>query len=194
MTDGSRVQEAEVGDQAEAVALLAAMFSGSAGTSLDQVAGPRRWPAVTAEETPRRWGELREWVAELIRRFDHLDHHVIPLCWWRHNSHVEALMALRDHERMSYSDTSPPSAAVEWHRAFRDIEARLREWTSTLACGSHHDPRSRPIRNIGEDEWASFVAEDATHRASSHVPPAEPSTEAPQPDGDDTTPEDEQDQ
>jgi hypothetical protein len=193
MNDEARDQEAEVGDQAEAVALLAAMFSGSAGTSLDQVAGPRLWPAVTAEEATERWVELREWVAELIRRFEHLDHHVIPLCWWRHNSHVEALMALRDHERMSYSDSSPPSAAVEWHRAFRDIEARLREWTSTLACGSHHDPRSRPIRNIDEDEWARFVAEDAKHRASSHVPPAEPSTEASQRD-DDTTPEDDQDE
>src|SRR5487761_1554539 len=58
--------------------------------------------------------------------------------------------------------------------------------------GYYHSPRSRPIRNIDEDGWASFVAEDATHRASSHAPPAEPSTEAPQRD-DDTTPEDEQD-
>ena len=156
----------EVHDQAEAVALLAAMFAGSGGANLDQIAGPLHWPAVTSDDAPRQWSELRDWVAELMRRFEHLDHHVIPMCWWRHNGHVEALAALRDQERMSYSDTSPPSAAVEWHRAFRDIEARLREWTATLPCGSCHDPRPRPTPTVDEDEWAAYTADDTARRSA----------------------------
>lgn len=170
----------EVKDQAEALALLSAMFAGSGGTNLDPVAGPVLWPAVTCEDAPKQWSDLRDWVADLVQRFEHLDHHVIPLCWWRHNSHVEALMALRDHERMSYSDTSPPSAAVEWHRAFRDIEARLREWTSTLPCGSHHDPRPRPTRTIDENEWAVFATDDAARRTPRKTSQAESRTATPQ--------------
>ncbi len=166
MTDPVQATEGEVRDQAEAVALLAAMFAGSGGAGLDQIAGPLHWPAVTSDDALRQWSELRDWVAELMRRFEHLDHHVIPLCWWRHNSHVEALAALRDQERMSYSDTSPPSAAVEWHRAFRDIEARLREWTATLPCGSCHDPRTRPTPIVDDGEWAAYIAQDAARRSS----------------------------
>lgn len=168
MTGPVQDTEGEVRDQAEAVALLAAMFAGSGGANLDQIAGPLHWPAVTSDDAPRQWSELRDWVAGLMGRFEHLDHHVIPLCWWRHNGHVEALAALRDQERMSYSDTSPPSAAVEWHRAFRDIEARLREWTATLPCGSCHDPRTRPTPTVEEGEWAAFVAEDAARRSAEY--------------------------
>ncbi len=164
--------------------MLAAMFAGHGGTDLDQIAGPVLWPAVAAADAAQQWSELRDWVEALIRRFAHVDHHVIPLCWWRHNEHVEALLALRDHERMCYSDTSPPSAAVEWHRAFRDIEGRLREWTSALPCGSHHDPRPRPPRTVVEDEWAAFVAEDATVRAPSKGRRTEPNTEGPASDSD----------
>lgn len=166
MTDPVHDTEGEVHDQAESVALLAAMLAGSGGANLDQIAGPLHWPAVTSDDAPRQWSELRDWVAGLVRRFEHLDHHVIPMCWWRHNGHVEALAALRDQERMSYSDTSPPSAAVEWHRAFRDIEARLREWTAILPCGSCHDPRTRPTPTVDDGEWEAYIAQDAGRRSS----------------------------
>jgi len=35
----------------------------------------------------------------------------------------EALCALRDHERMSFSDHGSPNGAVRWLRAFREIDA-----------------------------------------------------------------------
>ena len=86
--------------------------------------------------------DLRTWVERLMARFSHLDHHVIPRCWFLHNGHVEALAALRDQERVNYGETAPGTAGVDWHRAFRDVEARLREWTAQLACGATHEPRS----------------------------------------------------
>ena len=82
------------------------------------------WPDLPPGEAHDEWEALRAWVEQLVVRFAHLDHHVIPRCWFRHNGHVEALVALRDQERVNYSDTAPGSAAVDWHRAFRDIEAR----------------------------------------------------------------------
>jgi hypothetical protein len=64
-----------------------------------------------------------------VARF-HIDSRVIPPCWEQHNGMVEALAALRDHERDCYAETAPPSAAVDWLRAFREIEARLIELAS----------------------------------------------------------------
>ena len=74
------------------------------------------------------------------------------------------LAALRDHELVNYGDSAPGSAAVDWHRAFRDIEARLREWTGQLACGATHETRSRPSHLIDPVEWEQFVSHDANHR------------------------------
>jgi hypothetical protein len=150
---------------AEAAGQLEAVAKGDKPQDFDDILGPRYWPRMSAAEAATAWTELRRWVDELLERFSHLDHHVIPMCWWRHNGHVEALSALRDHQRMCYDDSSPPTAAMEWHRAFRDIEARLREWTSTLACGATHDPRGRPVRVTDENEWDQFVATDFERRA-----------------------------
>jgi hypothetical protein len=143
---------------------LAALFGADGPPDLDEIEGPLRWPDLTADDASTEWHELRAWVERLLERFPHLDHHVIPLCWWRHNSHVEALAALRDHERICYSESSPATAAVDWHRAFRDIESRLREWTGVLSCGSTHDTRIRPLRPVDEQEWGRFVAGDVQRR------------------------------
>jgi hypothetical protein len=53
---------------------------------------------------------------------------------------------------------------VDWHRAFRDIEARLRDWTGQLACGATHDTRTRPAPPLDPDEWEQFVNDDIAHR------------------------------
>lgn len=148
----------------ERLAEVAELFGTDGPPDLDDIAGPVHWPDVAAVDATQEWESLRRWVDQLIGRFAHLDHHVIPLCWWRHNGHVEALAALRDHERVCYAESSPATAAVDWHRAFRDIEARLREWTGILSCGSIHDPRLRPERAGDDDEWARFVDGDVAAR------------------------------
>jgi hypothetical protein len=153
----------------EQLARLAELFGSDGPPDLQEVEGPLRWSAIPASEAAEEWTDLRGWVEALVTRFPHLDHHVIPLCWWQHNGHVEVLAALRDHERICYSDSSPATAAVDWHRAFRDIESRLREWTATLACGSTHDPRLRPPRTVDEDDWAAFVAQDIQRREQAAI-------------------------
>jgi len=99
-----------------------------------------------------------------MARFSHLDHHVIPRCWFLHNGHVEALVALRDQERVNYGETAPGTAGVDWHRAFRDIEARLREWTGLLACGAAHEVRTHQTRSLDADQWDHFVTSDMNER------------------------------
>jgi hypothetical protein len=155
--------------EAERVAALANLFEAEALPGLDDVAAPMYWPDLSPGEADQEWDALQSWVAQLGVRFAHLDHHIIPRCWFRHNGHVEALVALRDQERVNYSDTAPGSAAVEWHRAFRDIEARLREWTSQLACGATHEVRAHQVRSLDSGEWDQFVNEDVNRRDSQAV-------------------------
>lgn len=132
--------------------------------ALDDIPAATHWPSVPASQAANEWVELREWVDRLQRRFAHLDHHVIPPCWWRHNEHVEALVALRDHERVSFLACAPATAPLEWMRALRDIVGLLRSWTAEHPCGaSHHDV---PLRQ-GESEvsgWDDYVAADLERR------------------------------
>jgi hypothetical protein len=149
---------------AERVAALAKLFDSEEPSNPDESSGPLYWPDLTTLEARREWNYLRTWVEELVVRFPHLDHHIIPRCWFRHNGHVEALVALRDHERVDFDDNAPGTAAVDWHRAFRDIEARLREWTGQLACGATHQSRVPKPRVLDPHEWDQFVSEDVRRR------------------------------
>lgn len=135
----------------------------------DDVAAPTHWPSLPSADTAVEWDELRAWVDALQRRFAHLDHHVIPRCWWAHNDHVEALSALRDHERSSYAPTAPATAPVDWFRALRDIAALLKSWTADLGCGPTHTTPPAPPRPVDENEWDKYVTADATRRAEAEI-------------------------
>ena len=101
-----------------------------------QLAGPVHWPSLTETERIQGFADLREWVEQLVDRFA-IEIRVIPPCWYRHNGMVEALSALRDHERACYAETASPTGAVDWFRALRDIEARLIELASKTQCSAH---------------------------------------------------------
>lgn len=111
------------------------------GGDFGLLGGPVHPPSLTAAERSDLLTQLRAWVAQLVTRF-HIDTRVIPPCWERHNSMLEALSALRDLERDCYHDKAPPSAAVDWFRGFREIEARLIELASLTNCTAreHRDP------------------------------------------------------
>ncbi len=143
---------------------LAVVMGGPVDDDLLDVPSPTYWPGLSAEEAAARWEDLRRWVEELCRRFPHLDHHVVPRCWWRHNEHVEALSALWDHERSSFSGTSPATAPLEWLRALRDMGALLRAWTAESGCGaSHREPPAR-LRAFDGNDWERHVAADVDRR------------------------------
>ncbi len=118
---------------------------------------------------PSEWEELRGWVEELCQRFAHLDHHVIPRCWWRHNEHVEALAALRDHERSSFSDTAPATAPVDWFRALRDISRCCAPGRQSSAAVRPTRALSRSSRPVERDEWQSFVTADTAARQAKEI-------------------------
>jgi hypothetical protein len=113
---------------------------------------PIHWPSLTAEEAEQEWDELCRWVHRLCARFPNLTR--VPDCWWQHNDLVEILSALRDYERACFTSTAPATAAVEWHRALRDMEIRMEIWIKRFTCtvpGRGHTPvdPSRPHPKAG---------------------------------------------
>ena len=150
--------------RAERVAALAKLYEADGPADLDELTGPTFWPDLTPDEARNEWTALRAWVEALSERFGHLDHHVIPRCWFRHPGHVEALAALRDAERVNYAETAPGTAGVDWHRAFQFVETRLRDWTGQLPCGTTHEARARRPQPLDPAEWEQFLTDDAGRR------------------------------
>jgi hypothetical protein len=117
--------------------------------TLESLAGPTHVPSLTTREKDRFLTEqLVPWVEQLVVRFD-VEVRVIPPCWVEHNGMVEALAALRDHERACFAETASPAAAADWFRVLRDIEARLVDLAGKTRC-SVAEHRQSPPR-----DWAN---------------------------------------
>jgi hypothetical protein len=142
----------------------------AAGVKPEDIPAATHWPSLDRETAAQEWEKLRGWVDELRRRFEFLDHHVIPHCWWRHNGHVEALAALRDHERVSFADLAPATAPLDWLRGLRDTAAVLRSWTADLACGATHQPSISQSLTFDPDEWSRHVEADLASRPLAATP------------------------
>jgi hypothetical protein len=74
-----------------------------------------------------------------------LDHRIIPPCWYQHPALIDLLTALRDHHRLAYDPVQPASGATDWHRTFRDLEPRLRDWASRTSCTPDTHRLDQPI-------------------------------------------------
>ena len=150
---------------------LSARLSAEGG-DFDEFDGPVYWPTRDADRAEWDWPSLAHWVGRLRARFPNMTAR-IPDCWYLHNDLVEALLALRDHERVSYATTAPGSAAVEWHRAFRDMEARWDSWIRRFGCavpGRGHEPLD--LDSPPPDGFAEFVAADLDRRRTDEETPA----------------------
>lgn len=122
--------------------------------------GPVHWSSVLPEDAERAWADLRAWVEQLVDRYA-LDARTVPPCWFRHNAHVEALVALRDAERACFGPGAPVTGGVDWLRTLWEIEHRLVEWSARTQC-SVHEHRPDPERAWTTDElvWDAVVAAD----------------------------------
>lgn len=136
----------------------------SGGVAANEVKCPIHWPSLSVARASEEWVTLRHYVDDLRARYPYdLDAHAVPNCWYAHESHVMALQALRDYERVAYDPSSPASGAVDWHRAYRDVVALLRTFTANIRCSEEHVP-SRLIPALDEKFFAEFVALDIARR------------------------------
>ena len=115
------------------------------------------WPSIPPDDLEAAWEELRGWVAELLGRFEFIDRHTVPGCWWRHTELVEVLSALRGHEQIAFMPGQPPTSATDWFRAMRDLLGMARAWTNDLGCAAGHVERSPRVTAIDPDDWAGHL-------------------------------------
>jgi hypothetical protein len=103
--------------------------------------GPVHLPSLLDGDRARALAELNAWVDQLILRFS-IEPRVIPPCWRKHNGMVEALFALRDHERASYASSASPTAGVDWLRALHDVTHLVADLNAVTMCSAreHRDP------------------------------------------------------
>jgi hypothetical protein len=132
--------------------------------ALGEQTGPIHWPSLLPDEAGRAWAELRDWVEHLVDRFA-LETRVVPPCWYRHNTLVEALSALCDHERICFAPNTSPAGALDWFRGLREIENRMREACARTQC-SVNEHRPDPPRAWAMDQavWQTFIETDACDR------------------------------
>lgn len=136
-------------------------------------APPVHWPDLPAEDIADHTRALYGWAVRLQHRFPEMVR--LPACWYRHNSLVELLSALRDHERACYADTAAPTAAVAWMTAFRDIDTRLRVWVAELRCGGdpgYHDPTVHAPTTVDPtvpDDLAAWIREAVAARRAAAI-------------------------
>jgi hypothetical protein len=120
-----------------------------------QLDGPIHLPSLSVRERQGVLPGLRDWVTLLVRRFA-IEPRVVPPCWEQHNGMVEALLALRDHERACYAESACPTAAVEWLRALRDVEILLTERLAQTQCTAH-EHRQTPVHAWTAEPTAGAV-------------------------------------
>lgn len=133
---------------------------------LEIITAPTDWRNVPAVNAPDEWDELRTWVIWVKDRYL-LDHRVIPPCWYLHEPLVDLLTALRDHHRYVFTALQPATAATEWHRVFRDLEPRLRDWVARTGCTrDEHRPEMKVAWPDDATRWQAHVAEDEQRRTA----------------------------
>jgi hypothetical protein len=148
---------------------LAGLFDPGDGDLFPGLDGPLLWPALSAEEAAEEWPSLRAWVEQLVGRFS-IPAQVVPPCWFRHNALVEGLAAVRDHHRASFSPTAAPTAAMDWHRAFRDMEQRLAGWAGLTQCSErYHRPDAQRVITPDTDDWDGLVRDDVDRRRETAI-------------------------
>lgn len=154
------------GESIDPYATIRASLAGELPEDFNELVGPTFWPDLALADLETQWAELRQWVEDLVTRYPHLiTQKAVPACWFRHNELVEALVALRDHERVTFSESSPGTAPAAWHQVFALIEARLREWTAVAGCLSSHREPHVFLRSPDDAEWSAWVEHDKAKRS-----------------------------
>jgi hypothetical protein len=103
---------------------------------------PVDWSTLPAAERRTELRRLWPWVSELVRTWP-VSRDVVPPCWYRHESLIRILSALRDAHLTAFHATQAASAAADWMQVWDATEERLRRWVARAGCKSaeHHPDR-----------------------------------------------------
>jgi hypothetical protein len=137
---------------------------------------PVNWSTLSAAERRTELRRLWPWVTELVRTWP-VSRDVVPPCWYRHESLIRILSALRDAYLTAYHATQAASAAADWMQVWDATEERLRRWSARAGCksGDHHPDRiqrwvtDRTECAVTAREFEAFVEADFDRRSAEEL-------------------------
>jgi hypothetical protein len=153
-------------------------FDDMASAALGEGEFPRPvdWSTLSAAERRTELRRLWPWVIELVRTWP-VSRDVVPPCWYRHESLIRILSALRDAYLTAFHATQAASAAADWMQVWDATEERLRRWVARAGCksGEHHPDRfQRWVTDPDEAaatvrEFEMFVEADFERRSAEEL-------------------------
>jgi hypothetical protein len=137
---------------------------------------PVDWSTLSAAERRTELRRLWPWVIKLVRTWP-VSRDVVPPCWYRHESLIRILSALRDAYLTAYHATQAASAAADWMQVWDATEERLRRWVARSGCksGEHHPDRiqrwvtDRTECAVTAREFEAFVEADFDRRSAEEL-------------------------
>jgi hypothetical protein len=171
--DDNEATHNDLGDDAELTEFTDMVSAALGGGEFPR---PVDWSTLSADERRTELRRLRPWVTELVRAWP-VSRDVVPPCWYRHESLIWILSALRDAYLTAYHATQAASAAADWMQVWDATEERLRRWVSRSGCKSseHHPDRiQRWVTDPDEAAAASrgfdaFVEADYGRRSAEEL-------------------------
>ena len=153
----------------------------SAALGAGEFPRPVDWSALSAADRQEEMRRLWPWVAELVRTWP-VSRDVVPPCWFRHESLIRILSALRDAYLTAYHATQAASAAADWMLVWDATEERLRRWVSRSGCksGEHHPDRiqrwvvEEVEASATKDAFEAYVAADFERRSAEELDAVDP--------------------
>ena len=137
---------------------------------------PVDWTSLSAAERRTELRRLWPWVIELVRTWP-VSRDVVPPCWYRHESLIRILSALRDAYLTAFHATQAASAAADWMQVWDATEERLRRWVARAGCKSseHHPDRIQrwvtdPVEYaVTARQFEAFVEADFERRSAEEL-------------------------
>jgi hypothetical protein len=137
---------------------------------------PVDWSGMAATARREELLRLWPWVLELAEAWP-VSSDLVPPCWYRHESLIRILSALRDAFLTAYGSSHPASAAADWMHVWDATEQRLRHWVRVTGCNSQRH-RPDPIQRwVGDEKFSAeakaafdeFVDDEFQRRSAAEV-------------------------
>jgi hypothetical protein len=133
---------------------------------VDRIA-PADWLSLSVEEADQRWGELADWISDVLVDGYRVTRAQLPDCWARHRPAVIHLCWMQASYEAAYRPGATPTLAAEWSTSWLDKGlAKLRVIAPPVTC------RPRPGA-VGVHNMTTSQEEKAVAAALAKLSPEE---------------------
>lgn len=131
---------------------------------------PINWATIDPEARLLAIEELSVFVADQVLAFPHLDHRLIPPCWYKHDAYVRVLGAAKGAYDGYHSDKGGPTGPMNFYTEWVRLWPELRMLGAV--CQPTHEPDAPQLWAVNFDPQVT-PAQISRELAAEQNPPAE---------------------